>query len=934
MKILYLAPHLSTGGMPSFLLKRIQSLMDYTDHEIFVIEYEYYGEWYVVHRNKIKSLLKENFYSVGKKKEDILAVIEKINPDVIHLDEMAELMDNDGLFDVLYSNNRTWRMVETCHNISFNPNESKRYYPDLYMFCTPYHEKTFASMDSNYITIEFPIEKKAKLKLIHQIELGFDTTKTHVLNVGLWTPGKNQAEGLKIAKKYPKMQFHFVGNQAGNFMDYWKPLMNNLPPNVKVWGERKDIDSFMQAADIFMFNSTWECNPLVLREAIGYGLPIIARNLPQYMNMFSECLNPIDSDLFNLDTYNYNYNNDSSVFAIRHDAGYKQILDLPIKKQKINIIQHFVDQPFLEIKGVNLLDKKDNEAVSIILAHPNNDFRKQLLKNCINRLNTDIILSANYPIEEDTQSLCDYVIYTKENPLLYKNEFEKYNVAFYHFHTNEKGEKVYELFEKEHGYCVYTLMRNGVEYAKKLGYKKVNIINYDYEITKNTINENLSLLNTNDFVIYKYNNNSYEEDSYCTAFFSAKTDAILSFVTKFKDKEDYYTNGSTFNILEIKFYKFLKESNFKIKELLMTDLKKNNKVDVEGIDYTNDEQKNKVIIDKRFYVEYYDDNDKCIYNNYIDINNWVKLNRRWFTNWKLKVWDEEVLIHENTLNYEGKRVFITLESKSLGDTIAWVPYALEFKKKHKCHVILSTFWNYMFDYPELEFSEPGKVVNNIQGLYRIGWFYDEDKEPQVPHEIPMQKAATNILGLEYKEIKPKLKVAKVEKTNQVCIAIHSTIQNKYWNNPTGWQELVDWLIGKGYEVKLLSKEGEEYMGNVAPKGVVCHPSGSIESVINELQKSVMFIGIGSGLTWLSWALDVPTVLISGFSEPFAEMEGCIRISAPEGKCSGCFNRYRLNAGDWNWCPDHKDTDRQFECTKSITAQMVIDKIKYELHEIV
>jgi hypothetical protein len=25
-----------------------------------------------------------------------------------------------------------------------------------------------------------------------------------------------------------------------------------------------------------MFNSTWECNPLVLREAIGYGKSIIA----------------------------------------------------------------------------------------------------------------------------------------------------------------------------------------------------------------------------------------------------------------------------------------------------------------------------------------------------------------------------------------------------------------------------------------------------------------------------------------------------------------------------------------------------------------------------------------------------------------------------------------------------------------------------------
>jgi hypothetical protein len=34
----------------------------------------------------------------------------------------------------------------------------------------------------------------------------------------------------------------------------------------------------MEAADDFMFNSTWECNPLVLREAIGYGKSIIAES--------------------------------------------------------------------------------------------------------------------------------------------------------------------------------------------------------------------------------------------------------------------------------------------------------------------------------------------------------------------------------------------------------------------------------------------------------------------------------------------------------------------------------------------------------------------------------------------------------------------------------------------------------------------------------
>lgn len=917
MKLLYLAPHLSTGGLPSFLLKRIESLMEYTENEIFVIEYEYYGDWYVVHRNKIKGLLGENFYSVGKKKEDILHIIDQISPDVIHLDEMPELMGNDGLFDVLYNNNRTWRMVETCHNVSFNPDESKRYHPDLYMFCTPYHEQTFGRMNSKYITIEFPIEKKDKFKLIHQIELGFDPNKTHVLNVGLWTPGKNQAEGLKIAEKYPDMQFHFVGNQAGNFMDYWKPLMNNLPLNVKVWGERDDIDDFMQAADIFMFNSTWECNPLVLREAIGYGLPIVARNLPQYMNMFSECLNPIDSDFYNLDTYNYNYNNDSSVFALKHETGYKQILNTPIKEQKIKIIQHFVDNPYLEIKGLkNVKINKINDSASIVLAHANNEDRRNLLKDCINELNSPIILSTNHSVDEETQKLCDLVIYNKENPLLFKDEFDKFGVGYYKWSIINE-EKVHEPFEFEHGYAVYTLIKKGLEVAKTLKTNKVNVINYDYQISQKTIDKHSELLDEYDLVVYKFDEKSYEENSYCTAFFSARTNVALGFFNTFQSKEEYYTTGEPFNILEIKFYNYIKSKNLKIKEIFFSELQKDNVTDVENAIFKKD---------KEFLVKFFDENGECHYDNHIDINNWVKLNREWFTNWTTKVWQRGKLIYENTLDYTNKRVFIALESKSLGDTIAWVPYALEFKKKHNCHVILSTFWNYMFDYPEIEFSEPGKQVNNIQGLYRVGWFYDKNKAPFTPHEIPMQKSATDILGLEYKEIKPRLKVANVEKTNQVCIAIHSTIQNKYWNNPTGWQEVVDWLISKGYVVKLLSKEGNEYMGNVAPKGIIHHPSGSIESVINELQKSVMFIGIGSGLSWLSWALDVPTVLISGFSEPFAEMEGCIRISAPEGKCSGCFNRYRLNAGDWNWCPDHKGTERQFECTKSITTQMVIDKL--------
>jgi hypothetical protein len=48
-------------------------------------------------------------------------------------------------------------------------------------------------------------------------------------------------------------------------------------------GRRSDAHTFMEADD--MFNSTWECNPLVLREAIGYGKSIIAE-ISTIQNMF------------------------------------------------------------------------------------------------------------------------------------------------------------------------------------------------------------------------------------------------------------------------------------------------------------------------------------------------------------------------------------------------------------------------------------------------------------------------------------------------------------------------------------------------------------------------------------------------------------------------------------------------------------------------
>jgi autotransporter strand-loop-strand O-heptosyltransferase len=346
----------------------------------------------------------------------------------------------------------------------------------------------------------------------------------------------------------------------------------------------------------------------------------------------------------------------------------------------------------------------------------------------------------------------------------------------------------------------------------------------------------------------------------------------------------------------------------------------------------------KSLIDEEFRVEFINGNNELEYTVNLRSNCWAKTSKKYFENYTCKVYDSENnLIHQEKYNANYRRVYIALDSKSLGDTLAWFPYVDEFRKKWNCSVVCSTFWNFLFEdsYPDIEFVSPGTIVNNLYAMYTIGWYYDGDSYDQErnPHDfkkISLQQTASDILGLDSTHVKAKIKMHSVEKKKKVGIAIHSTAQAKYWNNPNGWQEVTDYLLGNGYEVVVLSKEEDGYMGNNSPIGSKKFPSGTIEKLIEELSSCEFFIGIGSGLSWLAWTLNVPIILISGFSTPISEFSGDnVHRVFNENVCNGCFNKVRLEPGDWNWCPQHKGTERQFECTKSITFDMVrieIDRI--------
>jgi len=279
-----------------------------------------------------------------------------------------------------------------------------------------------------------------------------------------------------------------------------------------------------------------------------------------------------------------------------------------------------------------------------------------------------------------------------------------------------------------------------------------------------------------------------------------------------------------------------------------------------------------------------------------------------------------------------EKVLIVFDSSSLGDNLAWMPYVEEFGKKNNVKVVASTFWNSLFEreYPDIEFIGRGKTVRNILGQYNIGWYtpWSAKRNPNNFRAIPLQQTATDILGIDYVELKPRISIPDKPRKirgKYVCIGMHSTAQCKYWNYPNGWQEVVDYLNDKDYKVVHISKEGNGYMGNYHPD-VLIDKTGdySIEDRIIDLKYADMYIGIGSGLSWLSWAVGTPTILISGFSKPFCEpTEGIERLHV-DGVCNGCFNdaNIEFNKGDWNWCPRGKD----FECSKAITPDMVIDSI--------
>ncbi|HEX3984354.1 MAG TPA: autotransporter strand-loop-strand O-heptosyltransferase [Acidisoma sp.] len=330
----------------------------------------------------------------------------------------------------------------------------------------------------------------------------------------------------------------------------------------------------------------------------------------------------------------------------------------------------------------------------------------------------------------------------------------------------------------------------------------------------------------------------------------------------------------------------------------------------------------------------------------------VRSSKRFFVRFGIEVWDldeagkaSRVFTHDHDVR--GRDVLIHFPIGTLGDTMGWFPYAARFAEVTGARVTcsLSKLIIPLFEdaYPDLRLVTHEEVVEQklseqAYATYCLGLFFDDatcEWQPTDFRHVGLHRTAGYILGVDPTEEAPRITLPDESRPIQepyVCIAVQASTQCKQWNNPHGWREVIAFLKEQGLRVICIDQKpvtGHGIVWNHIPHGTEDETGDRpLAERARWLRHAAAFIGLSSGLAWLAWAAGCPTVMISGFTHPTNEFDTPYRIINWH-TCNSCWNdvRHRFDHKDYLYCPRHKGTDRQFECTRLITSTQVINALK-------
>ena len=280
--------------------------------------------------------------------------------------------------------------------------------------------------------------------------------------------------------------------------------------------------------------------------------------------------------------------------------------------------------------------------------------------------------------------------------------------------------------------------------------------------------------------------------------------------------------------------------------------------------------------------------------------------KRWFVRFGVEVWSLDqgegsqprpVLAHD--YDADGREVLIHFPVGTMGDILAWFPYAARFASAHPgCRVtcaLSDLIIPLLRDtYPELrlvthEQVAEERLAERAYAAYHLGLFFDDpacDWQPTDFRHVGLHKTAAYILGVDPEpEAAPRLSIPDGDirpiAEPYACIAVQSSSGCKYWHNPEGWRAVVAFLKAQGYRVVCVDQKpahGHGLMWTHIPHGAEdLTGDRPLAERARWLRHADLFVGLSSGLAWLAWAAGCPAVLISGFTHPTNEFATPYRV---------------------------------------------------------
>lgn len=334
MKILHVGEYVN-GGVATYLRTLLNGLKKYNDIEnyLLVSDYKSQKNWENITKKFFYYKYKRSIFNIFSAIKQIHEVIEKVNPDIIHVHSTWA-----GLFVRLpyLFRKRKAKIVYQSHGWAFlmdTSNYKKNIYALVERILSIPTDKiiNISNYEQNQ-AIKYGLNKNKMIMIYNGVEdkinksnlkLNWDGNKINLLFVGRLDRQKGLDLFLDVYEKMKLKNIHLyvIGTSV---------LDNNLPKNTEYvtylgWVDSKNIDEYYQACDAVIMPSRWEGFGLVAVEAMKNSKPVLVSNRGALPELVKENKNGYIFQLENISILEMILKNLNKEYLVTLGKGARQI---------------------------------------------------------------------------------------------------------------------------------------------------------------------------------------------------------------------------------------------------------------------------------------------------------------------------------------------------------------------------------------------------------------------------------------------------------------------------------------------------------------------------------------------------------------------------------------------------------------------------------